>query len=141
MSTSIHQSAFDAAYESQVDDAKQFVTRGANINLVVIGASNFLEDLEAWRAEKTKDSNESNESNKFIKFESLTPAQIVEKEQNAKVLCKWALEQGACLLFSFTQLSRTRERKVTGQYGKNLSMLHGPGDLARGSLNQFLSNP
>ncbi len=49
-----------------------------------------------------------------------------------KFIGDWALDKGACLLFAIQQ---KHEGLVEGmKYNKNLSMLRGPGDIAKGTF-------
>jgi hypothetical protein len=49
-----------------------------------------------------------------------------------KQLQQWAFENGACILFSFQ--TSIPGSIVTHKYGKNLSMIKGPGEIAKGTF-------
>lgn len=48
-----------------------------------------------------------------------------------KEIWQWALDNGACLLWGFQQEPH-RSRLSAMKYNKNISMLKGPGEVARG---------
>jgi hypothetical protein len=51
-----------------------------------------------------------------------------------ELIQNWAWHNGACILFSIQQ---THENLVEGmKYNKNISMLRGPGDVAKGTFKQ-----
>jgi len=54
-----------------------------------------------------------------------------------KEVAKWALENGACLIFSFTQ-EKKEEKVVVCKYDKNLSMIKGPGDVLKGTFEHLI---
>jgi len=47
-------------------------------------------------------------------------------------LCWWAIERGACLLWTIQQLQETSIS--ISKYNKNISMLKGPGEVTRGTF-------
>ena len=52
-------------------------------------------------------------------------------------IAQWALDNGACLLFGFTQWEK--HTGVIGyKYNKNVSMLRGPGDVPKGTFSSAL---
>ena len=89
---SIDSQAYVAALEGKEEEARALVKLGANINCVIMGAS----------------------------------------DGKHKKLQQWAFENGACFVFSFQ--SSSTESIVQHKYGKNLSMLRGPGDVPKGTF-------
>lgn len=50
-----------------------------------------------------------------------------------KTVCKWALDNGACLLFGIQQHHVPKEKLI--KYSKPISMLKGPGEVSKGTFS------
>lgn len=92
---SIHSLVYELAKNNQFEELKEKVEKGADINMVIMGASDG----------KNKD------------------------------ICQWAFQNGACLLFSYTQ-SIQETATIVSKYSKNISMLKGPGEVSKGTFKK-----
>ncbi len=61
-----------------------------------------------------------------------TMAIIGASDGKQREIQQWALENGACFLFSFKTFPEERINLV--RYTKNISMLKGPGDVPKGTF-------
>lgn len=52
---------------------------------------------------------------------------------------QWAMENGACMLWAFKQETK-RSKFSVSKFGKNISMLNGPGEVPRGTFNKTSEN-
>lgn len=181
----VHLLGYEAAYRSDFEKCKSLKGK-SNINVFIMGASSFLEDVTLLDEQKkqTQESkqepivpdsevkveldakpefnqepeaeskpepecnqeDQQNTADKPLSFKGQRMAEWAqlsteEKAANllaAKQICNWSLDNGACLLFSFRSAKKRPGVYNMSQYGKNISMLRGPGDIGKGSLNQFL---
>jgi hypothetical protein len=69
---------------------------------------------------------------------SIQCAIIGAGEGKQGAIAQWALERGACLIFSFTQAPKTGG-VTSHSYGKNVSMLRGPGEVSKGTFRESAS--
>jgi hypothetical protein len=60
-------------------------------------------------------------------------ALIGASDHGHKEVCKWALDNGACLLFCIQQPEVHKEKLI--KYNKPISMLKGPGEVKKGTFN------
>ena len=86
---------YNAAKEGNFTEVKRLVAMKADINMVIMGAS----------------------------------------DGKQKEIQQWAFENGACLLWGFQQ-EQHRPKVQVMKYNKNISMLRGPGEVARGTFKQ-----
>lgn len=88
------QKVYDYAKEGDFDEVKELVQLGADINMVMMGAS----------------------------------------EGKHGQICYWALLNGACMLWGIKQEPQRNKVSVM-KYNKSISMLKGPGEVARGTFS------
>jgi len=55
-------------------------------------------------------------------------------ENKEAAIAQWALEKGACLVFGLKHSSQ--HSLISYNYPKNVSMLHGPGEVPKGTFKQ-----
>jgi hypothetical protein len=186
----VHKTGYDAAYHGQVDECKKLFGK-TNVNLFLIGASNFLEnvaDIEKAAAtvvtaqslsastatdHASHDITDNTSLDTIVNTPLDTPDNTplppttdhsqpqpdqpaaalgelaaylalpddkkTEWKSAAKEIASWSLLSGACNLFSFRHKRQGGGfRQLT--FGKNISMRKGPGDIAKGSANEFFSS-
>jgi len=72
----------------------------------------------------------------FARGGSVNMAVMGAADGKQKVVGTWALENGACPLFSFTQPPRKSEGKFIPQFTTRHTMLGGPGEVQRGTFKK-----
>jgi len=108
-----HLKVLEAARAGDLDEVKFWIKAGGSVQMAVMGAGDVLE-VEADNNDEAKETTHKN---------------------NAKVIGQWALQNGGCLLWSFSQ-RRQKSKFSVLKYNKNVSMLKGPGEVTRGTFNQ-----
>jgi len=73
----------------------------------------------------------------FQKGANINMAIMGASDVKNKEIQMWAWEQGACYIFSLQQKPPTTNVICFGdRYSKNISMLHGPGEVPKGTFQQ-----
>lgn len=128
-SNQINDQAFRAAYLGDQKLCETLVKqKGADINVVLMGASACRNDSVQ------KDPNDRS---------AFMPEDFKEYTEDLLTRCKalvdWAIEHGACHVFQFRLREDDRLRASRGftshKYTKKVSMINGPGDVAKGTFH------
>jgi len=115
-----HLKLLEAARAGDIEDAKYWFNKGGSIQMAVMGAGDVMEGNVQFDAETKHDKKAREAKEAWI--------------DNVKTIGKWAMENGGCFLWSFTQGAKQSKFSVL-KYNKNISMLKGPGEVARGTFN------
>lgn len=101
----------------------EYINMSENINLGIYNAA-VEGDLE-----KVKDL--------YVQGGDINMAIMGASDGKHKEISHWALNNGACFIFGFQHQASTVEYVKTNKaYGKNISMLRGPGEVVRGTFKK-----
>lgn len=126
--TDPHVQVLEAARSGDLNEVKYWVGKGGSIHMAVMGAGDVME------------------GNVMVGDEiegSTSTAKQIELVDGAKAVGKWAMDNGACFLWSFSQQPKRSKFSVL-KYNKNVSMLKGPGvptPMTRNGLLDSTNSP
>jgi acyl CoA:acetate/3-ketoacid CoA transferase beta subunit len=105
-------------------------TKSLDIDLVNLDIGNKSVDLKIYAASRAGKLNEV--ISLFAKGGHIDMAVMGSAEAKNSDICWWAIEHGGCILWTIDQTHKSSI--IPHKYGKNLSMLKGPGDVPKGTF-------